>query len=60
MRSRYLLVVASSIAATAFAAFLAFNLSSGEKQITYRIEHRYDIANPQFSRSMGVQYGSSI
>ena len=60
MLSRYLLVAASAIAATAFVVFLGFNLSSGEKQITYRIEHRYDIADPQFARSMGVLLGPTL
>jgi len=57
---RYLIAAAATIAATAFIGLLAINLSSGEKQITYQIEHRYDIAHPQFARSMGVLLGPAL
>jgi len=52
--------VALTIAATAFIGLLAINLSSGEKEITYQIEHRYDTAHPQFARAMGVLLGPAL
>ena len=34
--------------------------SGGEKKITQRVEHEYDVASPQFVRSMGVLLGPII
>jgi cardiolipin synthase len=39
---------------------LVFNLSSGEKKITHRIEHAYDVRHDQFHRVMGNLLGPPI
>jgi len=46
---------------SAIATLLAVNLfSEGEKKITWRVEHEYDVASPQFVRSMGVLLGPAL
>ncbi len=39
---------------------LVFNLSSGEKKVTHRIEHAYDVRHEQFERVMGNLLGPPI
>jgi cardiolipin synthase len=57
---KYLMVAVAAMVATAVFGLLALNLAGGEKQITYQIEHRYDVADPQFLRSMGVLLGPAL
>lgn len=43
------------------ATVVAMNFFGGsEKKITTRVEHRYDVASPQFLRSMGVLLGPAL
>ncbi|HEU5283033.1 MAG TPA: phospholipase D-like domain-containing protein [Burkholderiales bacterium] len=53
-------VAAVSIAATTVVVLLMLNLSLGDKQIDRRLEHRYDVADPQFPRTMGVLLGPPL
>ena len=46
---------------SAIVTLLAVNLfSEGEKKITWRVQHEYDVASPQFVRSMGVLLGPPL
>ena len=58
LRKSVVVLVTAVIAG--IAALLAANLAPGEKQITYRLEHRYTVADPQFSRAMGVLLGPAL
>ena len=54
----------STIAITAIVTFLlvtfALNFSRPEKKLTWRLEHRYGVSDPQFRREMSVMLGPSI
>jgi len=53
--------IAGVVALTAIATLVAVNLfSDSEKKITRRVEHQYDVASPQFLRSMGVLLGPPL
>ena len=53
--------VLSLVCLGAVLALLGFNLfSAQEPQIRHRIEHRYPVSDPQFSRSMGVLLGPAL
>ena len=60
MLGRYLIAIAATAIITVVVGVLALNLMAGEKQITYRVEHEYEVADPQFLRSMGVLLGPGI
>ena len=46
---------------SAIVTLLAVNLfSAGEKKITWRVQHEYDVASPQFVRSMSVLLGPAL
>ncbi|MEO6263806.1 MAG: phospholipase D-like domain-containing protein [Luteimonas sp.] len=45
---------------TVLAVVLAMNFSTPEKKLERKIEHRYDVADPQFRREMGVLLGPAI
>ena len=60
MRSRQLVAIAATVVATAVLGLLALNLLGGEKQITHRLRHEYDVAQPQFLRSMGALLGPAL
>src|SRR6185295_12044939 len=49
-----------TILATLAVVLLVTNLSSGEKKITHRIEHGYDVRHEQFQRVMGSLLGPPI
>jgi cardiolipin synthase len=53
-------IVVLSVAATVAVGFVAVNLSTPEKKITERIAHEYDVADPQFRRSMSVLLGPPL
>ena len=57
---KYLVVIAATVAVTVILGVLVLNLLAGEKQITYQVRHNYEIADPQFLRSMGVLLGPPI
>lgn len=46
--------------ATLLVVMVALNFARPEKKLTWRIEHRYAIADPQFRREMSVMLGPSI
>src|SRR5688572_3097346 len=54
----------STVAITAIVTFLlvtfALNFSRPEKKLTWRLEHRYGVSDPQFRREMSVMLGPSI
>jgi cardiolipin synthase len=53
--------IAGIVLLTAAATLVVMNLfSHGETKITRRVEHRYDVASPQFVRSMGVLLGPPL
>jgi cardiolipin synthase len=53
--------VAGIVVLAVAATLLAVNLfSDSEKKITRRVEHQYDVASPQFVRSMGVLLGPAL
>ena len=45
---------------TAIAGLFLLNLAAGEKKITRQVQHRYDVADPQFPRTMGVLLGPAL
>ena len=49
-----------SVAATLLAVFVALNLTTGEKRVKERLDHRYGIRDAQFERSMGILLGPVI
>jgi cardiolipin synthase len=60
MLLKYALVIAATVAIAALVGFVAINLSAGEKRITSRVQHQYTVADPQFSRAMGVLLGPAL
>lgn len=60
MLLKYLLVIATTLVVTVVLGLLILNLAAGEKRITYQVQHRYDVAQPQFLRSMGVLLGPAL
>ena len=55
-----LLAVSITLLATLFVTILFLNLRSGEKQIRYQLSHRFAVADPQFTRTMGQLLGPAI
>src|SRR5512145_1709157 len=53
-------IAVASVIATTVVVLLALNLSLGDKQIDRRLEHRYEVADPQFLRTMGVLLGPPL
>ena len=49
-----------SVLATLLVVFFAQNLTTGEKRVKERLEHRYGIRDAQFQRSMGILLGPVI
>lgn len=54
------LVVLLTLLLTIFGTLIFLNLSSGEKQIHYEIEHEFAVKDPQFLRSMGPLLGPQV
>ena len=59
-KKRLAWTVALTALATVVLFVLAQNFSAPEKQLERRIGHRYDVADPQFRREMGVLLGPAI
>lgn len=53
-------IIVLTVLATAVAVVLAINFVTPEKKLERRIEHRYDTADEQFVREMGVMLGPSV
>ena len=49
-----------SVLATVLVVFFAQNLTTGEKRVKEKLEHRYGIRDAQFQRTMGVMLGPVI
>ena len=49
-----------SVLATLVVVFFAQNLTTGEKRVKEKLEHRYAIRDAQFQRTMGVMLGPVI
>ena len=49
-----------AVGITAIAGLFLLNLAAGEKKITQQVQHRYDVADPQFPRAMGVLLGPAL
>lgn len=60
MLLKYALVVAATVVVTALVGLVAINLAPGEKRITTHVQHQYTVADPQFSRAMGVLLGPAL
>ena len=50
----------AAMGATVALVLLVLNLSAGEKRITQEVQHRYEVADPQFLRAMGVLLGPPL
>ena len=59
-RRRMSWIIVLTVLATAVAVVLAINFVTPEKKLERRIEHRYDTADEQFVREMGVMLGPSV
>src|SRR6186713_2005511 len=60
MNSKKVLLVVLTLIVVGVIAVLGLNLMAGEKKITQHVEHRYDVANPQFARTMGALLGPPL
>ncbi|MFL6708118.1 MAG: phospholipase D-like domain-containing protein [Massilia sp.] len=60
MRTKPVVTVLCTCLATLLAGFLFLNFAPGEKKIEQKLERKYDIADPQFRRSMDVLLGPPI
>ena len=59
-KTKRLVPIAAGVLAVVIAVLVALNFATGEKRITQRVEHRYDVADPQFQRAMGVLLGPAL
>jgi cardiolipin synthase len=55
-----LIAISIAVGATLFLTLLFLNLRAGEKQILYKLEHRFAVSDPQFVRSMNYLLGPGI
>lgn len=53
-------VIFSTVLATVFVTLLILNLSLGDKQIDWRLPHRYAVASEHFPRTMGTLLGPAL
>ena len=60
MNSKKVVLVVLTLIVAGVVAVLGLNLMAGEKKITQHVEHRYDVANPQFARTMGALLGPPL
>src|SRR6187401_3544604 len=60
MNSKKVLLVVLTLIVAGVVAVLGLNLMAGEKKITQHVEHRYNVANPQFARTMGALLGPPL
>ena len=59
-RRRMFWTIAITALGTFLVVMLALNFARPEKKLSWRIEHRYALADTQFRREMGVMLGPSI
>jgi cardiolipin synthase A/B len=60
MKPKRVTQVIVTAAVTLIVGLLLLNFSAAEKKITQHVEHRYDVADPQFPRSMSVLLGPPL
>jgi cardiolipin synthase len=60
MRTKPVLIALTSSIVTLIAGFLLLNFMPSEKKIERQLIRKYDVADPQFRRSMGVLLGPPI
>ena len=60
MSFKFILVIGSTVLVTVVITLLVLNMTTGEKQITQKVQHHYDAADPQFLRAMGVLLGPAL
>jgi cardiolipin synthase len=60
MRPKPLIIAVVSSVVTLIAGFLLLNFMPSEKKIEQQLVRKYDVADPQFRRSMGVLLGPPI
>lgn len=53
-------MIVAAVIATVVVLLLLLNFASGEKKIDEQVTHRYDVADPQFVRAMGVLLGPAL
>lgn len=59
-RKRMIWTIVVTAAITALVVVVGLNFATPSKQLERKIEHRYDVSDPQFRREMGVMLGPSI
>ena len=59
-RRRMFWTIVTTALVTFLVLMIALNFSRPEKKLTWRLEHRYAISDPQFRREMSVMLGPSI
>jgi cardiolipin synthase len=59
-RKRMIWTIVLTAVATILLVVLAMNFATPEKKLERKIEHRYNVADPQFKREMGVMLGPAI
>ncbi len=60
MRTKPVVTVLITCVVTLLAGFLFLNFAPGEKKIETALVRKYDVADPQFRRSMDVLLGPPI
>lgn len=60
LKPRLWLTISVTILLTVFGTLLFINLSSGEKQIYFELDHEFAVEDPQFLRSMGPLLGQEV
>ncbi len=60
MARKPLKAITLTILATIAVTLIALNLMSGDNRISYRVEHRYAVEDPQFLRAMGTLLGPPL
>jgi cardiolipin synthase len=55
-----ILTIVVTVVVTILAVVLAMNFATPEKKLKRKVEHRYNVADPQFKREMGVLLGPAI
>jgi cardiolipin synthase len=59
-KARFIGIALACVLASLVAMLLIINFSSGEKQITQKVDRLYSLEDPQFQRTIGAMLGSQI
>lgn len=60
MQLKFGMWLVTAVVITIVVGLLVLNLATGEKKITQDVQHRYEVAHPQFPRAMGVLLGPAL